>query len=209
MAHLLYIESSPRKKRSASIHVAQAFLELYGKKYPHDTVTKLDVWEEDLPPFDGDVIDAKYAIMRGESHTEAERKAWHRIEKLIQQFKSADKYLFSIPMWNFQIPYRLKHYIDLIVQPSYTFSFSPKEGYKGLVTGKPAVLICARGGSYPAGSPGEAVDLQKKYMEIVLGFIGFKDLQFLMVEPTAGGGESSKLAQKAAEEKIPELLQKI
>ena len=55
---------------------------------------------------------------------------------MIERFKGADKYLFSLPMWNFGIPYKLKHYIDVLVQPTYTFSFSPKEGYKGLVTRK-------------------------------------------------------------------------
>ena len=51
-------------------------------------------------------------------------------------------------MWNFGIPYILKHYIDLIVQPGLTFSFSPSEGYKGLVTGKPVTVVYARGGAY-------------------------------------------------------------
>jgi FMN-dependent NADH-azoreductase len=31
--------------------------------------------------------------------------------------KSADAYLISVPMWNFSIPYMLKHYIDIVIQP--------------------------------------------------------------------------------------------
>ena len=60
--------------------------------------------------------------------------------KIAEHFKSADKYVFSLPMWNFGIPYKLKHFIDVLVQPGLTFSFSPETGYKGLVTGKPAVV---------------------------------------------------------------------
>ena len=56
----------------------------------------------------------------------------------IEQFVNADKFLLAIPMWNFGIPYRLKQYLDVILQPGYTFSFSPETGYSGLVTGKPA-----------------------------------------------------------------------
>lgn len=61
-------------------------------------------------------------------------------------------------------------------QPTYTFSYSPKEGYRGLVTDKRAVLVYARGGEYPPGTDGEAFDLQKRYMETILGFIGFSDI---------------------------------
>lgn len=49
------------------------------------------------------------------------------VEDVIEQFTAADKYLFSLPMWNFGIPYKLKHYIDVIVQPGYTFSFTKKD----------------------------------------------------------------------------------
>jgi FMN-dependent NADH-azoreductase len=93
-------------------------------------------------------------------------------------------------MWNFGIPYKLKQYIDVIVQPTYTFSFSPKEGYKGLITGKKAAVVYARGGAYPPGSEGEASDLQKRYMELILGFIGFTEFTPIVVEPTLGKPES-------------------
>jgi FMN-dependent NADH-azoreductase len=128
MTRLLYIESSPRKKRSSSIEVAHTFLEEYGKIHSDDEIIVLDLWQRDIPPFDGDIIDAKYAIMHNQAHTEAQRKAWRAVEQTIAEFKNADKYLFSLPMWNFGIPYKLKHYIDVIVQPSYLFSFSPSEG---------------------------------------------------------------------------------
>ncbi|MBF8258907.1 MAG: azoR, partial [Actinobacteria bacterium] len=119
-----------------------------------------------------------------------QKAAWKAVEGVIERFKGADKYLFSLPMWNFGIPYKLKHYIDVIVQPTYTFSFSPKEGYKGLITGKKAAVVYARGGAYPAGSGGEAFDLQKRYMEQFLGFIGFTDITPIVVEPTLAKPES-------------------
>ena len=86
---------------------------------------------------------------------------------LADHFKSADKYLVSLPMWNFSIPYKLKHYIDLLVHRRLTFSFTPEEGYKGLVTGRPLVAVCARGGDGP-GSGAEAWDQQGKYLETYL-----------------------------------------
>ena len=202
MARLLHIESSPRKRRSASIGVAHAFLDAYRQAHPADDIEVLDLWQTSLPPFDGAVIDAKYRILHGESHTAAEKEAWRAVEEIIAHFKGFDKYLFSLPMWNFGIPYILKHYIDIIAQPGYTFSYSPQEGYKGLVTGKPVVLIYARGGAYPAGTPAEAMDLQKRYLETILGFFGFTDFKSMMVEPTLmrGPAEAARIVeeQKAA-----------
>lgn len=192
MKKILCVEASPRKQHSISIEAANKFLDFYVKIHPADEVIKVDLWQEELPAFDGDAIAGKYALMQGLSHTEAQRKAWRQIESLIQQFRQADKYLFSVPMWNFSIPYRLKHYLDLLIQPSYTFSFSPQEGFQGLIKGKPVLVIYARGGSYPEGTPAAGMDFQKKYMEAVLRFIGFEDIRSIVIEATAGGNETRK-----------------
>ncbi len=183
MATLLYIESSPRKDRSASIDISKTFLEEYEKSHSGDSVETLDLWANDMAPFDGEVINAKYALLHGESHTAAQVSAWKPVEILIDHFKSADKYLISLPMWNFGIPYKLKHYIDILLQPGYTFSYSPDEGYKGLVTGKPVTVVYARGGAYQPGSETAGLDFQKTYMELVLGFIGFTDIKSIVAEP--------------------------
>ncbi len=200
MAQLLYIESSPRKERSVSIRVAKTFTEEYLKTHPNDSVETIDLWSNEFPPFNGDTINAKYALLHGEEHSEEQIRAWKPVEILIDNFKKADKYLISLPMWNFGIPYKLKHYIDILVQPGYTFSFSPDEGYKGLVTGKPATVVYARGGAYQAGP--EGLDLQKAYMELVLGFIGFTEIKSIVAEPMlmATPEEKKKIIQSAEEQ---------
>ena len=197
MARLLYIEASPRKDRSASIEIARTFVTEYQNTHPGDVIDTLDLWKTNLPEFDGDVVDAKYAILHGLKHTEAQRQAWSAVEKVISHFTGADKYLFSLPMWNFGIPYKLKHYIDVLTQPGYTFSFTPGEGYKGLVTGKPAAVVYARGGSYPAGTGTASFDLQKPYLELLLGFIGFKGVQSIVIEPTLRYPEETEKAKTA------------
>lgn len=184
MARLLYIEASPRKERSSSIKTAKTFISEYQRTHPDDVVETLDLWNTSLPEFDGHVIDSKYVILHGLEHTDEQKQAWKAVEDVISQFTSADKYLFSLPMWNFSIPYKLKHYIDVIIQPGYTFSYSPEEGYKGLVVGKPMVAIYGRGGTYGAGTGMESYDLQKAYLELVLGFIGFSHMQTIAVEQT-------------------------
>ena len=200
MAKLLYIEASPRKSRSNSIEVAQTFLSTLQSTHSSVDVDRLDLWETELPRFDGDTLEAKYAIIHGQSHTPEQAKAWKRVEAVIERFKSADWYLFSLPMWNFGIPYVLKHFIDVIVQPGLTFSFSPSEGYKGLVTGKKAAAVFARGGAYGPGTGAEGYDLQSKTLAVILGFIGVTDIANIFVEPTlAAPAELEATVTKAKE----------
>ena len=188
MNRLLYIQASPRGKRSHCIAVADAFVKAYRQKHPDDEIVTLNVFDTVIPEFDGLAVQAKYTILHGKQHSKEELQAWKEVEKVIEQFTSADKYVLAVPMWNFSIPYRLKQYIDLLVQPGYTFSYSQDKGYEGLVVGKPMLAVYARGGEYPAGSKAEAFDLQKKYIELIFRFIGFEDIRSVVVEPTLQGG---------------------
>lgn len=194
MSTLLYVEASPRKDRSASIEVAQSFVSTFLEKDANNTVETLDLWNTVLPPFDGDTINAKYRVMHGEDSTPEEISAWDVITKITDQFKAADHYLFSSPMWNFSIPYKLKHYIDVISQPGLTWSFSPETGYEGLVTGKSATLVLARGGEYSSGPVVAAMDFQRTYLEMILGFIGFKDINTVLIEPTLTDAKDDAVA---------------
>ena len=200
MSKLLYIESSPRKERSKSIAVAKAFLDEYQANHPDDEIVTLDLWDTKLPEFDGFTIDAKYQVLHGQDFTDEQQQAWQAVVDICDEFKSADKYVISLPMWNFGIPYKLKHYIDVIAQPGQTFSFDHATGYSGLVTGKPATVIYARGGNY-GSEEAKGMDLQKGYMDLLLGFIGFTDVNSIMVEPTLGAADDvAEMEAKATQE---------
>ncbi len=197
MTRLLYIESSPRKMRSKSIRVAEAFLNRYSEKHASDEIVKIDLWNKDLPEFDGYTIDAKYQVMHGQGFDSSQAEAWRRVVELCDEFKAADKYVISLPMWNFGIPYKLKHYVDVITQPGQLFKHSPETGYVGLVTGKPMVVIYARGGAY-GSDQSKGMDFQSSYMQLWLGFIGFTDIQSIKIEPTMAGAEAVEATEKAA-----------
>jgi FMN-dependent NADH-azoreductase len=193
MPKLLYIESSPRKKRSSSIEVSKFFLDAYRKAHPQDEIAVVDLWKKHLPPFDGDVIDAKYAIMHGKPHTPAQERAWKEVEETITEFKNAEKYVISLPMWNFSIPYKLKHYIDILVQPGYTFRMNGDQ-YEGLMKGKKLLLIYSRGGAYGSETGAGDLDLQKRYMETIFRFMGFEHPASILIEPTLAGDDAKEKA---------------
>ena len=73
------------------------------------------------------------------------------------------------------------------------------QGDQGLVTGKPATMIYARGGEY-SNNEASAMDFQKTYMGSVLGFIGFQDINSVLIEPTLTDPETKERTLSAAKE---------
>ncbi len=183
MSKLLHILASPRQE-SYSTRVAKAFVDSYRKAQPGDHVEVLDLFQAEIPPFNAPQAKAKYAVMGGQSPRDEAEAAWKPVINAINFFKGFDKYVLSSPMWNFGVPYRLKQYIDVIVQPSLTVGFSPEKGYTGLVTGKPLLLILARGGIYKTGNPLETYDFQEGYLRTIFGFIGFADIRTIFIQGT-------------------------
>ncbi len=203
MAKILHIQASPMGEAlSFSTRVARAFLDAYRASHAADAVETLDLWKSDLPAFDFTAASGKYKVMRGLAHSPDEAGAWDRVVAAANRLKSADKVVLSTGMWNFAIPYRLKQWLDVVVQPGLTFAFDPAKGYSGLVTGKPLQLLLASGGEYPAGSPMAGYDFQKPYLECIFGFMGFSDVRTLRVEGTLSPDAEKNLAaaRTAAEE---------
>ncbi len=202
MSKVLYIKASPRRDRSHSVAIADQFIDSYSKIDRYAEIAIHDVFKMELPSMDGLTLAAKYNILHGQKATREEQVAWMAVESLIKDFLSVDKYVFAVPMWNFGIPYRLKHYLDVIIQPGYTFSYSPDKGYKGLVSGKPAFVAYASGGEYAPGTPGEDLDYCRNYMSLALSFMGITDVHQVAVEPTLEKGpEEAARRQEAAIDK--------
>jgi len=201
MSTLLYIESSPRKQRSASIEVAQAFLAAYRETHPDAHIDTLDVWSTPLPEFDGAALDAKYAGIAGQPLTAVQSRAWAAIRALASRFQRADRILIGVPMWNFMIPYKLKHLIDCASQKDLLFTFD-EHGLNGALKDRRATVIYARGIEYgtQSGTPAETYDLQRQYLELWLRFIGVTDIQTVLVEKTFFGPEVDGAARESAKQ---------
>lgn len=187
MKKILHIQASPREG-STSLQVAAEFLKGLASGAQAPIVETLDLFDGSLPQFHAPEASAKYRVLAGEPLEDEAARAWSRVIAVVDQIKSADIVLVSCPMWNFGIPYTLKQYFDVIVQPGLTFSYSPEEGYSGLLRGKTAVLILSRGGSYEPGTETESLDMQKPYLELILGFMGIVDIRTVVLQPTLQEG---------------------
>ena len=203
MPTILHIEASPRGNESFSTRAAEAFLTSFLAAHREYQAETLDLFSAKIPEFRAPEARAKYAVMSGKEPAGEAELAWKPVIDTINHFRSAAVYVVSAPMWNFGIPYRLKDYIDVIAQPGLTFSYSPQTGYRGLVTGRPLVLILARGGAYGSGTGGEAYDHQAGYLKTLFGFMGFTDIRPVLVEPTLMAGPEA--ADAALAKAISEL----
>lgn len=189
MSRLLYLKTSPRD-RSHSVALADVFVAAWQAANPAASVTTRDLFRIELPPFDGPALQGKYNIMHGLPYSPEEKKAWSQVTDIIEDFASFDRYVLAVPMWNFNIPYRLKHFIDIICQPTLTFMPKPDGSYEGLLTGRKVFVAYARGGVYPPGTPADAINFQARYLEFILGFMGLSDIRSVAVEGTLGDKET-------------------
>jgi FMN-dependent NADH-azoreductase len=177
---LLHIVASPREEESRTLKVSEAFLEEFRQKHPDWVFEELNLSKITLPSLSQRRVDGKYRLLGGKDLFGEMKELWTEIVKEIDRFKTSDLYLISTPMWNFTIPYTLKHYIDIIVQPKYLFQYNGDGTTEGLVKGKKMVVAASRGGQYP---PGSAFDFQEGYLRTIFGFVGIADISFLIAEP--------------------------
>ena len=197
---LLHIIASPRGEESRTLKVTEAFFEGLKKNNSDCRIDVLDVTKEKLPQMTVKAVNGKYVLLGGKDLPEDLKPAWNDIIKHIERFLSADGYIISAPMWNFSIPYYLKHYIDIILQPRYLFRYTEK-GPEGLVKNKKMIVITSRGGDYSPGSPSQAYDYQEPYLKAVFGLAGITDITFINSQPMdAMGPEVQKQKIDSARE---------
>ena len=204
MPKLFHLRASPRRDSESSAG-ADAFLARFRETRPGWDIDTLDLWRESLPEFDGAALEAKYARTAGRPFNDPQRDAFAVIERMVVRLALGDRVLISTPMWNFGIPYKLKHYIDLIVQPGLTFSFDPNSGYGPLLKNRPTLVILASGGDFVTGMNRGRTDLATPYLRDLLRFIGLRDQRFVAIGPTVGPAAPSQAAREAAHRRLAEI----
>ena len=201
MPRLFHLRCSPRDLSESSAG-AEAFVTRFRQARPGWDIDVMDIWREALPEFNGDALNAKYARLGGRSFNGAERDAFAVIERMAARLAQADRVLISTPMWNFGIPYKLKQWFDLIVQPGITFRFDPAQGYLPLLKDRPTIAILASGSDFVTGMNRGRIDMASPYLREILRFIGITDVRFTLIGPTAGPAEPARAAREAAHRRL-------
>lgn len=187
MKRLLHIVATPRDEESRTLRITEAFLEAFRGNHKDWVIEELNLSRENLPALTAQRADGKYALLAGGDLDGALKDAWGDIAAHIRRFLSADAYLISTPMWNFSIPYTLKQYIDIIVQPKYLFQYTTT-GVEGLVKNRKMAVIISRGGEY-ISPQAQKFDFQAPYLRAIFGFTGITDISFIIAQPMDTGKE--------------------
>jgi FMN-dependent NADH-azoreductase len=201
---LLHLACSPRAD-SESAAGARVFLDRFRSVRPDWDIDLMDLWRDHLPEFTGEILDAKYARLNGKAFTDAQRDGFAEAERIAIRLSLADRVLISTPMWNFSIPYKLKQWLDVIIQPGLTFRFDPAQGYLPLLKDRPTLVILASGGDFVTGMNRGRVDMATPYLREALRFVGISNVRFVPLGPTTGPAEPIRDARKSAYRRLVEI----
>ena len=198
MSTLLKINASLFSTNGQSSQLAERFAAAWQASHTGSRVVERDLAANPVPHLDG----ARFmAFLAKPEERSAEQQAVVDFsDALIAELRAADVIVIGLPMYNFGIPSQLKAYFDHLARAGVTFRYTAT-GPEGLITGKKAYILAARGGVY-AGTP---KDSQTAYVRDFLGFIGITDVEFIYAEGLNMGDESKHTALAQAHQAIAEL----
>jgi FMN-dependent NADH-azoreductase len=197
--NLLQINTSPRAGDSMSTKFANQIVDKLKTKHTDVKHEILDLGKTPHAILDEMAIGALFTPADARSETQNARVAID--DALIVQAQWADTIVIGVPMYNFAIPVQLKAWLDAIARAGVTFRYTD-QGPEGLLTGKKVYLALARGGIY-RGTPN---DTQVPYLNMILGFLGMTDLNYVYAEGFALGSEAAAKAIADAESQIQALF---
>ena len=198
MSHVLIIESSARQQDSFSRQLTQQFIQQWHEAHPGDTITVRDLAVSPVPHLDANLLGG---WMKPEAQRSAEEQAsLQRSNELTDELLAADVLVMAAPMYNFAIPSTLKAWLDHVLRAGVTFKYT-ESGPQGLLTGKKAYVLTARGGIYA----GSTADHQEPYLRQVMAFVGIHDVTFIHAEGMNLGGDFQEKGLNQAKVRLSEL----
>lgn len=179
MTKLLVIKAHPLSaSESRSVYILQEFLQRYKETNPEDEITIVDLYQDEFPEIDFELMTAWQALKNGSDYSmlpASQQGKVARFNQSTQQFMEADKIVIANALWNLNIPSRLKSWFDTICVSGTTFRYT-ENGPVGMVKGKKALHIQANGGSY------NGQDFSAQYVKGLLAFVGIDQLEQIFIE---------------------------
>ncbi|MCL6416987.1 FMN-dependent NADH-azoreductase [Aestuariirhabdus sp. Z084] len=198
MSNVLVINSSLRREGANSTALTENFLARWRQHHPDDQIQQRDMASQPIPHLDEAMVGAFFTPEDQRSVEQQTLVA--RSDALVQELKESDVLVLGVPMYNFGIPSTLKAWIDHIARAGLTFRYT-EQGPEGLLKGKKAYVLAARGGQYQ----GTAADTQTAYLKDVLAFIGITDVQFIYAEGLNMGDDQFARGFSRAEQQLDAL----
>lgn len=174
MEKLLVINAHPKvdADSSISLQVLHHFLETYKKMNPEGPIEQIDIYRDHIPCIDRTFLSLQEKKRRDERLTEEEQSLDSRMSEILQQFKSAKKYVIAMPLHNFNIPSKLKDYMDNILIAKETFAYTDKGSVGLLNDGRNVLVIQASDGIYTNEDWYAEVEYSHKFLKAMFNFMG-------------------------------------
>ena len=213
MNKTLIINAHPKvdDTSSVSIKVLNHFLVSYKELIPHnETIEQINLYDDVVPMIDKTVLSAWEKQGNGQKLTDEEQKVTERMSEILQQFKSANTYVIVLPLHNFNIPSKLKDYMDNIMIARETFKYTETGSVGLLKDGRRMLVIQASGGIYTNDDWYTEVEYSHKYLKAMFNFFGIEDYQIVRAQGTAvlDPNEVLQNAYKEVEEAASRLANK-
>ncbi|MEO1133139.1 MAG: NAD(P)H-dependent oxidoreductase [Cyanobacteria bacterium J06639_1] len=203
MAKVLRIDTSPRTEGSHSRELADFFEKTWLSRFPNDEIIARDLTETVVPHLNAFTISAMQTP--DEKLDGTQKTAVALSDELIDELFSVDAVLVSAPMYNFSVPSVLKAYIDHIVRAGKTFSYSPSDGYAGLLKIEKGFTITAAGGVYE-GTPFASFNFLNPYLKALWTFLGVANVTDIALEGTTLSAEEVAQREQAARDRIQSVI---
>jgi FMN-dependent NADH-azoreductase len=169
---------------SVSLEVGNHFIETYRKMNPNETIEQIDLYREEIPEINSTVLSAWEKFASGGALTAEEKRVTGKMNEILQQFKSAKKYVIIMPLHNFNIPSRLKDYMDNVMIARETFKYTENGGVGLLTDGRSLLVIQGSGGIYTNNDWYTDNEFSHKYLKSMFHFLGVEDYQIIRAQGT-------------------------
>jgi FMN-dependent NADH-azoreductase len=176
--------------------VTQAAKQLIDKLAFPFRLKELNLWTEPLIHYDCNYAVSKLKILKSEGSREDVEK-FEPVLFMAQEMNLVDVLVISTPMWNYSIPYVLKQYIDIVIQPGINFTQSPGSPPKPVRGDRPFILFTSSGGKVD-----KETDFMAPYLKAIFAMVGFDNFENIHVS-----GMSSSRPEEILQERISDLAQ--
>lgn len=163
-------------------------------------LTQRDVVKNTLPHLDISELGA-WQVAAAERTAEQQALAV-RSDELLAELRANDVLVIAVPMYNLGVPSQLKAWFDRVLRAGETFRYT-ENGPQGLVEGKRAIILAARGGMYA----GTEMDSQTPHLKSMLGLMGITDVDVVYAEGLNMGDQHRAVALKEAFQAIDQLVE--
>ena len=174
-----------QQQAAARDGVAVTHRDVVANALPHLAIEELGAWQT---PAD-------------ERTTEQQALAAHS-DELLAELRANDVLVLAVPMYNLGIPSQLKAWFDRVLRAGETFRYT-ENGPQGLIEGKRAIILAARGGQYA----GTEFDSQTPHLKTMLGLMGISDVEVVFAEGLNMGDAHRDAAMKEPFQAIDQIVE--